>query len=179
MTFTRQFFSAGRRGARSARQAFRAVLTRLDARRAIPPAQATGVSGETLACELIQHYGIASAPPEGAEVVILPLGGSSTHGIIVASVHGEHRIELKPGEVALHTAEGDFLHFKQGRVVELVTETFRVKASKEVLLDTPALKCTGDIADKARSMAADREIYNGHDHIVPNAGKSEPPGAQQ
>lgn len=179
MTFARQLANAARQNAQAARQAFRAVLERLDATRSIPPAQFTGLAGETIAGEFIQHYGIASSPPEGAEVIVVPVGGASSHCVVIASIHGMHRIALKQGEVALHTDEGDVVHFKRGRIVELVTETLHVKASREVIMETPKLRCTGDIADKTRSMDGDRQIYNLHDHLIPSGGKTDKPGIEQ
>lgn len=179
MSLTRHLIDTSRRHAQLARHAFRAVLSRLDTSKPIPAAQVTGLAGETIACELVQHYGMASAPPAGTEVVMVPLGGRSAHSVIIASVHGEFRIDLQPGEVAIHTDEGDRLHLRRGRVVELVTETLLLAATKEVRIDSPKVLCTGDVSDSTRSMAADRAIYNGHDHIVPTVGKTEPPGAPQ
>lgn len=167
------------------RQALRATLQRLDATQPIPPAQVRGLAGEQLAVELMQHYGMASAPLQGAELVVLPIGGRSSHGVIIASVDGRYRIELQAGEVALHTDEGDHVHLKRGRVVEIVTDTLLVKASTKVRLETPVVEASqditagGDVTDKTRSMQGDRDIYNRHDHPGVQSGNSKTQAPEQ
>lgn len=181
MSLTRTVKRAAQGAGNNVRQALRAVLKRLDATATLPPAQATGLAGEQLQCELMQHYGMASAPLAGAELVILPLGGVSAHGVIIASVDGRYRVALQPGEVALHTDEGDVVHMKRGRIVEVVTDTLLVKAGTKVRFETPLVEATGDVSDGVRTMQADREIYDGHDHngIQPGPGKTAPPNQKQ
>lgn len=175
------------------RQALRGVLRRLDATQPLPPAQVAGLAGEKLAAELMQHYGIASAPLAGAEVIVLPIGGASAHGVIIASVDGRYRIQLQPGEVALHTDEGDHVHLKRGRLVEVVTDTLLVQAGTKVRFESPRLELTGDaqidgnahadgdVSDSVRSMQADRDIYNAHTHggVSPGGSNTAPPNQQE
>lgn len=184
MSLARLMQRTAERAQTSVRLALRGVLQRLDATKPIPPAQVAGLAGEKLAAELLQHYGIASAPLAGAEVIVLPVGGRSAHGVVIASVDGRYRIQLQPGEVALHTDEGDHIHLKRGRVIELVTETLNITASTKVHIDTPTLEMTGDataqgnvhadgdVSDGTRSMQADRDIYNQHKHPGVSSGSS-------
>lgn len=157
-------------GQQRVRQALRGILQRMDATKAIPPAQVQGLNGEQLAAELMQHYGLASAPLTGAEVIVLPIGGNSAHGVVIASIDKRYRVELKPGEVALHTDEGDYVHLKRGRLIEVATETLVFKASNKVRFETPLVEASqditadGDVSDKVRSMREDRDIYNQHTH---------------
>lgn len=184
MSLPRIMRDAAQRAQANVRHAFRAVLVRLDATRKLPPAQVKGLAGEGLAVELMQHYGIASAPLQGAELVVLPIGGASAHGVIIASVDGRYRIQLQPGEVAIHTDEGDYVHLKRGRLVEVNTDTLLIKASTKVRMETPLVETTGDataegnihadkdVSDGKRSMQADRDIYNDHTHPGVVAGSS-------
>lgn len=129
-----------------------------------------GLAGEKVAGELFQHYGFTSGPLPGAEFLAIPVGGNSKHVVVVASEDGRYRRIVGDGEVAIYTDEGDYIHMKRGRLIEVVTDTLSVTARKKVSFDTPLIETTGDIkakgdiTDKTRSMQADREIYNGHQH---------------
>lgn len=173
------------RAMRGVRHAFRAVGKRNTHGPSIG-VQMEGLAGETVAGELAQHYGFTSAPLAGAEFIALPIGGNSKHVVVIATEDARYRLKLQDGEVALYSDEGDHVHFKRGRVLELVTETLVVKASTKVRFETPMIETTGeyqgegniqsaaDVIDRARSMQADREIYNGHKH-----GNSPPPTPEQ
>ena len=168
------------------RQAFRAVLSRNNHKSALVGMDVEGLAGERVVAELIQHYGFASAPLPGCELVVVPIGGKSGHSIVVASDDVRYRIKLVDGEMAIYSDEGDHVHLKRGRVVEIVTETLLVKASKKVRFETPLIEASGEVKavgniksdaeviDKVRSMQVDREIYNGHQH-----GNSPVPTQQQ
>ena len=163
----------------SFRQAFRAVAKR-NTQGPLIGVDMEGLAGEAVAGELFQHYGFTSAPLAGAELIALPVGGHSRHTVVVASEDGRYRITVQDGEVALYSDEGDRVHLKRGRVVEVVTQTLLVKAGDKVRFETPLLEVTGnitsagDITDHTRSIQADRDIYNGHTH-----GNSPPPSQAQ
>nr|WP_315415064.1 hypothetical protein [uncultured Pseudomonas sp.] len=71
--------------------------------------------------------------------------------------------------MALYTDEGDIIHMKRGRLIEIETDTLVVRAKMKVRFETPLIEQTGDlkadgeIADHARSMQADRDLHNQHD----------------
>ncbi|MGC9741841.1 phage baseplate assembly protein V [Pseudomonas sp. P1B16] len=173
------------RAMRSVRQAFRAVGTRNTHGPSIG-VQMQGLAGETVVGELAQHYGFTSAPLAGAEFIVLPIGGNSKHAVVIATEDARYRLKIQDGEVALYSDEGDHVHLKRGRVIEVETETLLVKASKKVRFETPMIEATGeyqgegniqsaaDVIDQVRSMQADRLIYNGHQH-----GNSPTPTQQQ
>ena len=105
---------------------------------------------------------------------------------MVASEDGRYRLQLKDGEVSLYTDEGDYVHMKRGRMIEVVTDDLVFKVKNKVLFETPmvemsgdqhvegSIKADGEIADHPRSMQEDRFIYNGHNH-----GGGPVPGQQQ
>ncbi|MEZ1841286.1 phage baseplate assembly protein [Pseudomonas putida] len=173
------------RAMRGVRQAFRAIGTRNTHGPSIG-VQMQGLAGETVVGELAQHYGYTSAPLAGAEFIALPIGGNSKHVVVIATEDARYRLKIKDGEVALYTDEGDHVHLKRGRVIEVETETLLVKASNKVRFETPLIEASGeyqgegniqsqgDVIDRVRSMQADRVIYNGHQH-----GNSPTPTQQQ
>ncbi|SDH81370.1 phage baseplate assembly protein V [Pseudomonas flavescens] len=162
------------------RQAFRAIAARNSHSGSQISVQMQGLAGETVSGELMQHYGFTSAPLAGAEYIVLPVGGNSRHSVVIASEDGRYRVKLADGEVALYTDEGDHIHLKRGRLIEVVTETLVVKAGTKVRFETPLVEATGnvkadgEISDGTRAMSEDRQLYNGHKH-----GNTPVPDAQQ
>ena len=161
------------------RQAFRGTAAR-NTHGTLIGIEMEGLAGEPVSGELMQHYGFSSAPLPGAEFLAIPVGGNSKHTVVVASEDGRYRITLIDGEVSLYTDEGDYIHMKRGRLIEVETDTLVVKAKTKVRFETPLVemsedvKAAGDIADHKRTMQADRLIYNGHNH-----GGGPTPGQQQ
>lgn len=157
------------------RQAFRAVAARNTHGKLIG-VQMQGLAGETVDGEQFQNYGFSSAPLPGAEYIVIPVGGNSKHSVVVASEDGRYRLQLKDGEVSLYTDEGDYVHMKRGRVIEVLTDDLVFKVKNKVRFETPLVEMTGDqhvqgdikadgeISDHTRSMQLDREIYNKHGH---------------
>lgn len=102
--------------------------------------------------ERAQDYGFTSNPLPGAEATVLFLGGNRDHGIIIKMDDRRFRLKnLKGGEVALYTDEGDFIHFKRDRNIEVKslhvvvnaeedytvnTKTYTVNASQEIAMTT-------------------------------------------
>lgn len=145
-------------------------------------------------CERFQAYGFTSHPHPGAEAVVLFVGGRRDHGLVIAVDDRRYRLTgLAPGEAALYTDEGDYVHLQRGRIVE-------VKAGTKVRVDAPLAEFTGNvtiagdlqvegtvqagglvtalasvavtgnvaasgaISDAGGSMASMRSTYNGHTH---------------
>lgn len=147
-----------KRYANTIRQAFRGVLTLVKAAGNVQLVQVDGLAGEQLQDnELFQHYGYTSNPPPGTMAIVLPIGGKTAHGIIIATEHGNYRLkDLASGEVAIYSDEGDSVILKRGRLIEVTTETLRintqvmeVNASASIDFNTPmvntdqALNVTG------------------------------------
>ena len=133
------------------RQTFRGVITLVKAAGNVQLLQVDGLSGEQLQDnELFQHYGYTSNPPAGTMAIVLPVGGKTAHGIIVATEHGTYRLKnLASGEVAIYTDEGDSIILKRGRLIEATTHTFRlntqvmeVNASSKIDFNTPMVTCS-------------------------------------
>lgn len=105
--------------------------------------------------EHFEPYGFTSNPQPGAEGLAAFLSGDRSHGVVICVADRRFRLAgLQSGEVALYTDEGDFLHFKRGRVIEVETMTLKIKAGEAVEFDTPIIRTTGRIESVGDQVAA-------------------------
>lgn len=118
--------------------------------------------------EHFEPYGFTSNPQPGAEALAAFLGGDRSHGVVVCVSDRRFRLQaLKSGEVALYTDEGDRLHFKRDRVIEIETLTLKVKAETAVEFDTPVIRTTGQIVSEGDQIAAGvSQIDHLHEGVV-------------
>lgn len=108
--------------------------------------------------EYFQHYGYTSRPLAGAEIIIIREGG---HFLAVASDDRRYRLALENGEVALYDDQGQKIHLKRNKEIEIsgcdtltatvgvsttvTCPTVTVIASESITLDTPLVTCSGDL----------------------------------
>ena len=130
---------------------FRARLARISSKGGVMTAQLDGLAPETLqSLEVFQHYGITSVPPEGAMAIVIPVGGKTSHGVVVATEHSAYRMQaLASGEVAIYTDEGASIVLKKGKIIQATCDDFQLTcktctltASESVTVDTPQLTAT-------------------------------------
>lgn len=126
------------------RQAFRGVLNRIDSSRGIQSAQVSGLADEVIQdVEHIQQFGFTSHPPAGTEAIILPLGGASSHAIVIGTEHSSYRIQaLDSGEVAIYNQSGASITLKNGKIIEIDCEQLNIQAAAGVRIDTPNVQCS-------------------------------------
>lgn len=127
--------------------------------------------------EHFEPYGLTSHPLAGAEVLTAFLGGDRSHGVVLVASDRRYRVqELKPGEVAIYSDEGDRVHLKRGRVIEVVTETLNITASSAVNIDTPLLTQTGKIVSQGDQIAGGvSQINHVHGGVMPGSGQTTAP----
>lgn len=102
------------------RLASRARLHRIDDSTGIQAVQVELLAGEIRNLQRLQDYGITSVPLPGAEGIALALNGDRAQSVIIKTDDRRHRItELQPGEVCIYTHEGDTIHLKRGRKIEI------------------------------------------------------------
>lgn len=142
--------------------------------------------------EHFEPYGFTANPQPGAEALAVFLGGDRSHGVIVCVADRRFRlVGLQSGEVALYTDEGDHLHFKRGREIEIVTTTLRIQASDQVEIntttmqvnasasvnfDTPTITTTGSIVSDGDQVAGSISQQNHvHDNVQNGPGMTNKP----
>jgi phage baseplate assembly protein V len=127
--------------------------------------------------EHLEPYGFTACPQAGAEALAAFIGGDRSHGVVIVVADRRFRLQgLKPGEVSLYTDEGDFIHFKRDRVIEVETMTLKVKAHTAVEFDTPLIKTTGRIESQGDQVAAGvSQIEHSHGGVQRGTDQSGPP----
>lgn len=101
-------------------------------------AQLELLDGEVLDdAERAQQYGFSSVPHAGAEAVVLFVGADRSHPVVLAVDDRRYRVQaLKDGEVAIYTDEGDRIHLKRQRTIEVSTRHFVLRAEEDVTIET-------------------------------------------
>jgi len=127
--------------------------------------------------KVAQLYGFSSHAQPGSDAVAVFNAGDRSAGMIVATNNQKARLRnLKPGEVAIYTDEGDSVIMQRGKIVQVncgaqvivTTPLVTVNANQKVRMVTPRLEVTGDIIDhcdtQSHTAANMRTIYNTHTH---------------
>lgn len=166
------------------RLAFRGVVTLVKAAGAVQLVQLDGLSGEQLQdAELFQQFGFTSNAPEGSMAIVLPLGGKTAHGIIIATEHGTYRLKtLASGETAIYNQWGDHVTLKDDRrmqvvsslAVDITTPTVTMSGDLNVAGNIVA---QGDVSDHGNKKMADmRTVFNAHTQAVSGGVAAAPVG---
>jgi phage baseplate assembly protein V len=98
--------------------------------------QLTLLAGETMdGVERFQDYGFTSVPHAGAEAVMVSVGGTRSHGIVVACEDRRYRlVGLADGEVALYDDLDQAVHLKRDRLLLTSPHRVQVEAPIAVIL---------------------------------------------
>lgn len=125
----------------SIRLPFRGVLSATKSDQKIQGMQIKGLDGETIQdAEFYQQFGFTSNPPAGTNVIILPLNGNTSHGVIIATENGSFRVQsLKPGEACVYDQSGSTITLKNNKIVDIECDELNIKCKKYT--------CKSDTAD--------------------------------
>lgn len=147
-----------------------AALTMVDDAKDLQRVQVKLLAGEVQdGVKRFQDYGLTSRPLPGAVGIFVAVGGSRSNLAFIAFDDPRYRKKnLASGEVALYHHEGDYIHLKNGRVIEVnsgdlvkvvcqrieveaavsakvTSPTVDVIASTKVKLQTPLVEATADV----------------------------------
>lgn len=120
----------------------RAVLQRVDDSKRVQLVQLGVLADEVREdVERFQNYGFTGNPPEGAEAVVLFVGGRRDHGLAIAVDDRRYRVRnLESGEVAVYTDQGDSIVLRRGGTIEVTGAT-------KVLLTAPTSVLNSSIVE--------------------------------
>jgi phage baseplate assembly protein V len=158
----------------------RGTVVLVDAAKKLQSLQVRLTAGELKdGAEHFEPYGFTSNPLAGAEVLTAFIGGDRSHAVVLVATDRRYRIqELEPGEVAIFTDEGDRIHFKRGRIIDIETGTLNIKATTAVNIDTPVINQTGKIVSQGDQVAAGvSQIHHPHGGVQAGSGQSGAPVA--
>ncbi|MCM2318055.1 MAG: phage baseplate assembly protein [Pseudomonas sp.] len=159
----------------------RAVVALVNDAAKMQTLQVSLLADETLdGVEHWQPYGFTFKPHVGAEALVLAVGGHRAHSVVIAVADRRYRLTgLEDGEVAIYSDEGDKVHLKRGRVIEVETETFNLKAATAVNVDTPQFNLSGLLQAQGDVKAGDVSLLqHPHGGVQPGSGQSGGPVAQ-
>ena len=124
----------------------RAVITAISDAGKIPTVQGKLLDGEIRnGIELLHQHGFFSRPRIKPEGLYFSVGGDRDHGVMVATAdRGSNRPDLAPGETVVYTdedtaADGHRIHFKNGRIIEIVTGESKIVLTPDgITITAPA-----------------------------------------
>lgn len=139
---------------------------------------AKGLGAEFTGKELFQHYGFASRPLDGAEGVMLLIGGPD-NAIVIATEDRRYRIALESGEAAIYTDEGDKVHLKRNKEIHIKSGgKVVVEAANEVNVIAPAVNLGAATGGKLVVTDEFFTLFNAHTHPGDSGGTTGPPNSQ-
>lgn len=158
----------------------RGTVVLVDAAKKLQGLQVRLTAGELKdGAEHFEPYGFTSNPLAGAEVLTAFIGGDRSHAVVLVAADRRYRIQaMASGEVAIYTDEGDHIHFKRGRIIDIETDTLNIKAATAVNIDSPVINQTGEIVSQGDQIAGGvSQINHPHSSVQVGSAQSGPPVA--
>ncbi|ROH88669.1 phage baseplate assembly protein V [Stagnimonas aquatica] len=100
--------------------------------------QITVLAGERLDDVVrVQNFGLSANPPAGSTALLISIGGSRTHCVVIGADHESRPRDLAPGESQHYNQWGDCVYLQEnGEAL--------IKARAKVICDAPLTHVLGD-----------------------------------
>lgn len=90
--------------------------------------------------ERFQDYGLSGVPLDGAEAIVLCIGGLRSHAVVIAVDDRRHRpTGLEPGEVTLYDDQGQRVHLKRDGI--------HIVSPFKVIVEAPTVTVDADTVE--------------------------------
>lgn len=166
----------------------RAVVTLINDDPKLQELQISLLAGEADdAIERFQDYGFTSHPHPRAEAIVLALTGDTEQSVAIRVDDREYRLTgLAQGEVALYDDQGQKIHLKRNKEIEVsgcdkltatVGQTANITAGASITAIAPAVNLGAASGLQQLIDARFKALFETHTHknVQPGTGNSGPP----
>lgn len=123
-----------------------------------------------------QHFGFASSPVQGCNVVIANYAGDNNRGVIIASNDTRYRMKnLSAGDSVIYDANGQSIHLSNGTICNIVINSQLNITAPNITINgniqlNGSLNATGDVV--ANSISLENHVHGG---IYPGSSDTSKP----
>lgn len=115
--------------------------------------------------ERLQNYGFTSVPLDGAEAVVVFVGGKREHGIVIVTEDRRHRLRnLESGEVAVYDRTGSKIVLKTNGDIEVTPSSGVLKLVGDLNVSGD-VACDGTVTGSTDVVGGGKSLKN-HTHTV-------------
>jgi phage baseplate assembly protein V len=150
--------------------ATRVVLQSVDDASKMQTNKAIGLEGELVeGIERFQNYGFSSSPLPGTEIIAVPVGGDRSHLVAVGCDDRNSRLkDVKPGEVAMYSHNGDYIRLNSDNKLEAKTKESVIDSTVKSEFKSPQIAIKGAQTAMGYDGGATTFNYKGDMHIDGN-----------
>lgn len=111
----------------------RGTLKRTDDSKGLQQMQVSRLEGEVLECERVGQWGLTSVPPSGSEVVIVQIGSSPDHHVILGVDDSGRPHPNDPGSTMLYDGQGSKVFLAGDGSIQINASIVYINAGTVVL----------------------------------------------
>lgn len=115
--------------------------------------------------ERFQNFGFTSVPKAGAEAIVVFVGGTRDHGVVLAVDDRQYRLRsLESGEVAMYDATGSKIVMKKNGDIEVIPSSGKVKLTGDLAVSGD-VNCDGTVTGTTDCVGGGKSLKS-HTHVM-------------